>query len=212
MEVEDEDTILERLFFKKYGRALPEKEKEKEKDEVDNIKFVIDLTDESDKMEVATSEIAPVVAVVKMEPIEVVEAPEINANTNTSKVTDKAEARRERKEVAKARKAITAFGKSLQKAVVIPEKEAPLAASKPENVVDDSNMSVDKSVNNVNSVIPIQTVEEINAEMDADQREFVAEFGDIPLDKFDNTGSEFRLYGPDDVIPSDDEDAMIDDV
>jgi hypothetical protein len=67
MEVEDEDTILERLFFKKYGRALPEKEKEK--DEVDNIKFVIDLTDESDEMEVATSEIAPV-AVVKTEPVE----------------------------------------------------------------------------------------------------------------------------------------------
>ena len=51
MEVEDEDTMLERLFFKKYGRALPEKEKE---NDVDNIKFVIDLTDE-DEMEVATS-------------------------------------------------------------------------------------------------------------------------------------------------------------
>ncbi len=51
MEVEDEDSILERLFFKRYGRALPEKEKEKDK--VDNIKFVIDLTDEKDEMEVA---------------------------------------------------------------------------------------------------------------------------------------------------------------
>ena len=67
MEVEDEDALLQRLFFKRFGRALPD-EKEKEKDnEVDNIKFVIDLTDETDEMEVAT----PVV-VVKTEPIEIV--------------------------------------------------------------------------------------------------------------------------------------------
>jgi hypothetical protein len=43
MEVEDEDTMLERLFFKRFGRALPEKEKEK--DEVDQINMdLIDLT------------------------------------------------------------------------------------------------------------------------------------------------------------------------
>jgi hypothetical protein len=64
MEVEeDEDALLAKLFFKKYGRALPdekEKEKEKEKDNVE-INFVIDLTDGPDEtMEVATSEIAPV--------------------------------------------------------------------------------------------------------------------------------------------------------
>jgi hypothetical protein len=65
MEVEeDEDAILARLFFKRFGRALPD-EKEKEKD-VD-IDFVIDLTDENEEMEVA----APVV-VVKTEPIEIV--------------------------------------------------------------------------------------------------------------------------------------------
>jgi hypothetical protein len=59
-----------------------------------------------------------------------------------------------------------------------------------------------------NSVIPIKSVEEINAEMEADQRAFVAEFGDIPLDEFDE--SEFRLYGSEDVNVTDDEEAMID--
>jgi hypothetical protein len=48
MEVEDEDTILQRLFFKKFGRALPEKEK----DDVDDINMdLIDLTKEDDEME-----------------------------------------------------------------------------------------------------------------------------------------------------------------
>jgi hypothetical protein len=189
MEVEDEDTILERLFFKKYGRALPEKEKEKES-EVDNIKFVIDLTDE-DEMEVATSNNVPAVAVVKTEPIEIV------ANViNAAKV---AADRKERRELVKGRKALIAFGKTLRKSVQIPEKEAP-------DVVADSNMSED---NNVESVKPVRTAEQ--AEMDAEQEEFVAEFGDIPLDEFDDE-SEFRLYGPEDVLPSDDDDAMIDDV
>jgi cell division septation protein DedD len=188
MEVEDEDSILERLFFKKYGRALPEKEKEK--DDVDQIKFVIDLTDESDEMEVAT----PIV-VVKTEPIE---APENVANvTNADKV---AADRKERRELVKARKALIAFGKTLRKSNIIPEKEVPTS----ENVVADSNVSADTSVNTV------KTAEQI--EMEADQKEFVAEFGDVPLDEFDSTGSEFRLYGPEDVLPSDDEDAMIDDV
>jgi hypothetical protein len=183
MEVEDEDSILKRLFFKKYGRALPEKEKEK--DDVDQIKFVIDLTDESDEMEVAT----PVV-VVKTEPIEVAE---INSDLNTS-ATDKVIAdRKERRELVKARKALIAFGKTLRKSVKIPEKE----------VSADSNVSADTSVK------PVRTAEQ--AEMDAEQEEFVAEFGDIPLDEFDDE-SEFRLYGPEDVLPSDDDDAMIDDV
>jgi hypothetical protein len=85
MEVEDEDAILERLFFKRYGRALPEKEK----DEVDQINFVIDLTDEKDdseEMEVAT----PVA--VKTEPIEAAEAPEIEANANVAAVNNFANA------------------------------------------------------------------------------------------------------------------------
>jgi hypothetical protein len=187
MEVEDEDTILERLFFKKYGRALPEKEKEKEND-VDQINFVIDLTDDkndSEEMEVAT----PVV-VVKTEPIE------INSDPNASAAAKVIADRKERRELIKARKALITFGKTLRKTKVIPEKEAP-------EVSADSNVSADTSVK------PVRTAEQ--AEMDAEQEEFVAEFGDIPLDEFDDE-SEFRLYGPEDVLPSDDEDAMINDV
>jgi hypothetical protein len=186
MEVEDEDAMLERLFFKKYGRALPEKEKESD---VDKINFVIDLTDETDEMEVAT----PVV-VVKTEPIEMAE---INSDLNASATAKVIADRKERRELVKARKALIAFGKTLRKTNVIPEKEAP-------EVSADSNVSADTSVNTV------KTAEQ--AEMDADDKEFAAEFGDVPLDEFDGTGSGFRLYGPEDVLPSDDEDAMIDDV
>ena len=176
MEVEDEDAVLQRLFFKKYGRALPEQEKEKESD-VDNIKFVIDLTDEKDEeMEVATSNVVPV-AVVKTEPIEAPVAPVVNV----ADATKRRSFRLERIELAKARKAINEFGKSLRKKDIIPEKE-------PENVIA-----------------------ETNAAIAAHQKEFAAEFGDTPLDEFDDE-SEFRLYGPEDVLPSDDEDAMIDDV
>jgi hypothetical protein len=200
MEVEDEDSILERLFFKRYGRALPEKEKEKEKEKDVDINFVIDLTDENEEMEVA----APVV-VVKTEPIEAAEVAEINTNTDTDVSTVKTVAsvtnvtnrrhsfRLERLELAKARKAITEFGKSLRKKDIIPEKEAPLAAGKSENVIadTDSNMSEDMSVNpeSVITVKNIQTAEQIiaesNAMIEASQKEFVAEFGDVPLDEFD---------------------------
>jgi hypothetical protein len=187
----DEDEILARLFFKKYGRALldeKEKEKEKEKDDVDQIKFVIDLTDEKDEMEV--------VAVVKTEPIEAAEAPEIVANvTNIAK--RRVSSRLERLELAKARKAINEFGKTLRKTVVIPEKEAP------ENVIadNDSNMSEDTSVNPVEAVNSIETAERVIAESDrraeqiiadsdaaieASQKEFAAEFGDTPIDEFDD--------------------------
>jgi hypothetical protein len=147
MEVEDEDALLQRLFFKRFGRALPE-EKEKEKDDVDGIDMnLIDLTQEDEEMEVA----APVV--VKTEPIEI---PEIVANINVNNVNNvydvynKSGIRVSRCleliELAKARKAITEFGKNLRKNVVIPEKEAPLAAS---NVIadTDSDMSEDRSVN-----------------------------------------------------------------
>jgi hypothetical protein len=65
MEVEDEDAMLERLFFKRFGRALPEKEKESD---VDQIKFIIDLTDDTDEME---SDPTPIlIPVVKTEPAE----------------------------------------------------------------------------------------------------------------------------------------------
>ncbi len=197
MEVEDEDSILQRLFFKKFGRALPEPEKERERDDVDKINFVIDLTDGADEaMEVA----APVV-VVKTKQIEVAEAAEINAKVAAD--------RKQRCEVAKARKAIIAFGKTLRKSNVIPEKEAP-------EIVSDSNMSKDKSVNTIESVNPVETVksgEEINAEMEADQRAFDAKFGNIETDELDEEfGSEFRLFPADrdDII--DEDDAMIDDV
>jgi hypothetical protein len=195
MEVEDEDALLQRLFFKRFGRALPDKEKEKEKDDVDKINFVINLTDETEEMEVATSNNVAV-AVVKTEPIEVAEAPETIANV--------ARLRKERRKLVKARKVITAFGKTLRKSKVILEKEAP-------EVVADLNVSEDKSVESVN---PIKSVEEINTEMEADQRAFDAEFGDIEPDEFHVTESEFQLYpkdaDKDDVVDADEE--MINDV
>jgi hypothetical protein len=172
MEVEDEDALLQRLFFKRFGRALPEeKEKEKEKEnDVDNIEFAIDLTDDTDEMEVATSDVAPV-AVVKTEPIEI-------ANVNVANVADVAKQRRASRrleiiELAKARKAITEFGKSLRKKEFIPEKEAPLAASSNVIATDDSDMAEDVStnpvgsVNAVESVTPSKTYEEIIADIDA---------------------------------------------
>jgi hypothetical protein len=200
MEVEDEDAVLQRLFFKKYGRALPEQEKEKESD-VDNIKFVIDLTDEKDEeMEVATSNVVPV-AVVKTEPIEIANVSNV---INAAKV---AADRKERRELVKGRKALIAFGKTLRKSVQIPEKEAPKVSA-------DSNVSADASGTTVEQTIAESeaAIAETNAAIAANQKEFAAEFGDTPLDEFDGTGSEFRLYGPEDVLPSDDEDAMIDDV
>jgi hypothetical protein len=152
---EDDDAVLQRLFFKKFGRALPEPEKEKDVD----INFVIDLTDEKDEdeMEVATSESVPVV---KTEPIEIVNVGNVNNVTNESvNVADVAKRRSfrlERLELAKARKAITEFGKSLRKTDVIPEKE-------PENVIanDDTDMAEDVSVNEANSVNPVGSVNSV---------------------------------------------------
>jgi hypothetical protein len=158
MEVEDEDSILQRLFFKKYGRALPETETEteKEKEKDVDINFVIDLTDE-DEMEVATENV-PAVAVVKTEPIEIV---------NVVNVVNVAEATKQRRasrrleiiELAKARKAITAFGQSLRKENIIPEKEAPLAAGTESVIADtDSNMPEANSVNPVGSVNVVESL------------------------------------------------------
>jgi hypothetical protein len=205
----DEDELLAKLFFKKYGRALPiETEKEKEKEsEVDQIKFVIDLTDEPDEneMEVATPVVETVI--VKKEPIENV--------TNVASVTDVAKLRQERRELVKGRKALIAFGKTLRKSNVIPEKEAPI-----ENVVAESNVSADASVTTVNpeSITTdeaIEMAEKAIAESDvtiaANQQEFTAEFGDTPLDEFDDE-SEFRLFPDDTDVINDDDDAMIDDI
>ena len=194
MEVEDEDAMLERLFFKKYGRALPEKEKEKEKEnEVDQINFVIDLTDDTEEMEDDTT--PPLIPVIKTEPIETAEAPEIVNVTHESGVADVANVdidnrrrsfRLERLELAKARKAITEFGKSLRKKDIIPEKE-------PENIIadTDTDMAAADSVNpesgnNIDKAI--KTTEQVIAESDAAIKaceEFVAEW-DTPIDEFDN--------------------------
>jgi lysophospholipase L1-like esterase len=143
----DEDEILAKLFFKKYGRELPEKEKEKE-DEVD-INFVIDLTDGPDEMEVSTSDVAPVV-VVKKEPIEA-EA-ETDKNPNAPTAANVAEARAERKAFKLFTKSAKIFAKKLEKKSpnpnptpkkvrkiriaegvdqVIPEKEAPTNSADP---------------------------------------------------------------------------------
>jgi hypothetical protein len=81
MEVEDEDTILQRLFFKKFRCALPEVRVRSKVDEINM--NLIDLTNDDDEMEVATP--APVQAVVKTEQTEVVEVAEVamnNANPN----------------------------------------------------------------------------------------------------------------------------------
>jgi hypothetical protein len=192
MEVEDEDSILQRLFFKKYGRALPETEKEKDS-EVDQINFVIDLTDDTEEMEDDTT--PPLIPVIKTEPIETAEAPEIVNVTHESGVADVANVdidnrrrsfRLERLELAKARKAITEFGKSLRKKDIIPEKE-------PENIIadTDTDMAAADSVNpesgnNIDKAI--KTTEQVIAESDAAIKaceEFVAEW-DTPIDEFDN--------------------------
>jgi hypothetical protein len=158
MDVEDEDSILERLFFKKYGRALPEKEKESD---VDKINFVIDLTDETDEMEVAT----PVV-VVKTEPIEIDNVVNVANVANDSEATKQRRASRRLEiiELAKARKAINEFGRSLRKKDVIPEKEAPLAASS--NVIADNDTDMAEDVS-ANPVGPVKTYEQVMAEIDA---------------------------------------------
>ncbi len=80
-------------------------------------------------------------------------------------------------------------------------------------------MSEDRSVESVNPVIPVKSAEQItaesNAEIEADQKEFVAEFGDIPLDEFDEDESDFRLYpknADDEDVIEDEDEAMINDV
>jgi hypothetical protein len=200
----DEDELLAKLFFKKYGRALPEKEKEK--DAVDQINFVIDLTDEKDEMEVATSEDVPV-TVVKTEPIEianvinVVNVASVSDVANVASVNNFAHAksfynesgvrvsrRLELIELAKARKAITEFGKSLRKSEIIPEKEAPLAAN---NVIadNDADMAEDVSVNvesgnNVESLTTDEAIEMAEAAIAESDAEIAAT--QKVIDEFDD--------------------------
>jgi hypothetical protein len=191
---EDDDAVLQRLFFKKFGRALPEPEKEKDVD----INFIIDLTDEKDEdeMEVATSENVPPVPVVKTEPIE------ISSDLNESAASKVAADRKERRELVKGRKALIAFGKSLRKTDKIPEKETP-------EVVADSNVSEDTSVTTVNvkSLTTDEAIEMAEAAIAESDATIVA----TPLDEFDDE-SEFRLFPDEDDVIEDDDDAMIDDV
>ena len=65
MEVEDEYKLLQRLFFKKYGRALPKKKSDK----VDLGMDLNDLNEEQDKLDDITT-LAPV-DFVKKESIEI---------------------------------------------------------------------------------------------------------------------------------------------
>ncbi len=65
MEVEEDDEILQRLYFKKFGRALPEKRS----NDVDLGMDLKDLTEEQDKMD-AIPTLAPV-DIVKKESIEI---------------------------------------------------------------------------------------------------------------------------------------------
>jgi hypothetical protein len=61
MEVEEnENEIFKRLFLKRFGRELPEQERNEVDDMVDNMDL-IDLTKDEDGMEVATSEVVQVV-------------------------------------------------------------------------------------------------------------------------------------------------------
>jgi hypothetical protein len=125
MEVEGDNEILKRLFLQKFGRELPEPER----NEVDDIKMdLINLTKDEDEMEVATSEVVQVV-VVKTEAPEAPEAAPIDDRRRSSRL--------ERA--------------SLRKTNVIQEKEAPLAAS---NVIadTDTDMAEDTSVGSVNAV------------------------------------------------------------
>ena len=80
MEVENEDEILQRLFFKKFGYALPE---EKSVD-VDLDMTLIDQTDEHEEMD-ATPNLAPVV-IVKRESIKVEDT--VKTAVNQAKAVD----------------------------------------------------------------------------------------------------------------------------
>jgi hypothetical protein len=178
MEVEDDNEILKRLFLQKFGRMLPEEEKE---DEVD-INFVIDLTDGPDEMEVATSDVDPVV--VKKEPIEVAEAPEIDTNPNAPTIANVAEARKERKAFNQFNKSAKFFAKKLAKEKpnpkvirvrkiriaegvdhVIPEKEAPTDSAIP-NTAEQNEAEFEKDLIGIYAG-PIGKVQDVAKENDA---------------------------------------------
>jgi hypothetical protein len=125
------------------------------------------LTDE-DEMEVATSSNVPAVAVVKTEPIEIVANVSNVANVSVADATKRRSFRLERIELAKARKAINEFGKSLRKKDIIPEKEPEnVIATNDTDMTEDVSVNEDNSVNTVNPVGPVKTYEQVMAEIDA---------------------------------------------
>ena len=159
MEVESDNEIFKRLFLQRFGRALPERNEVD--DMVDNMDL-IDLTKDEDEMEVATSNVAPVV-VVKTE------APE-------ALIDDR-------------RRSSRLERRGLRKNDVIPEKETPLAANTENVIADaDTDMAEDTSVGSVNAVEPLtadeafemaeQAIAESDAAIAANQK---------VIDKFYNT-------------------------
>jgi hypothetical protein len=142
MEVEGENEIFKRLFLKRFGRELPEQERN-EVDEIVGNMDLIDLTNDDDEMEVATP--AAVVVVVKTEAPETPETPETPMD-----------GRRRSSRLERA---------SLRKTEVIQEKEAPLAAGT-ENVIADTDEDMAEDVSNVNPESG-KTYEEIMADIDA---------------------------------------------
>ena len=146
MEVEGDNEILKRLFLQRFGRALPEPERNEVDDMVNNMDL-IDLTKEDeDEMEVATSEVVQVV--VKIEPTEAPEAPETPETPMDG------------------RRRSSRLGR-LRKTDVIKEKEAPLAAGTANVIADnDTDMAEDTSVESVNPESG-KTYEEIMADIDA---------------------------------------------
>jgi hypothetical protein len=145
MEVEGENEIFKRLFLKRFGRELPEQERN-EVDEIVGNMDLIDLTNDDDEMEVATP--AAVVVVVKTEAPEAPETPETPETPM--------DGRRRSSRLERA---------SLRKTEVIQEKEAPLAAGT-ENVIADTDEDMAEDVSNVNPESG-KTYEEIMADIDA---------------------------------------------
>ena len=140
MEVEGDNETLKRLFLKRFGRELPEREERNEVDDIVGNMDLIDLTkeDDDDEMEVATP--AAVIVVVKTEAPEAVPIDDRRRSSRLERA-------------------------SLRKTNVIQEKEAPLAA---ENVIadTDADMAEDVSVSTVNTESG-KTYEQIMADIDA---------------------------------------------
>jgi hypothetical protein len=135
MEVEGENEIFKRLFLKRFGRELPEQERN-EVDEIVGNMDLIDLTkeDDEDEMEVAT----PVQAVVVVK-TESIEAP----------IDDRRRSSR-----------LERLGNSLRKTDVIQEKEAPANV-----IADnDTDMAEDTYVESVNAVGSVNAVEPLTSD------------------------------------------------